>query len=406
MKSLANAKDQSTTAAEHGPGSLLAQWKLVEAAVRDRRLSRGDIAVLFRVVDRYYQRYGNSRAAHSYLAAGTGLSRRAVISSTKRLRALGYLEVARVGSGTRPTEYVPNWQMQRDFTSIGGEAQITSEVTSASPQVDPEVNTTSPKPAYVAGLQAGLRKQGPAPPPPLGGPDEPPAAPARDPFDELWNVYGRKHERNKAKAEYRKLDPDPTLHAKIVQAAAEWRAAYEAQGRPKKYWKHLHTWLAGECWLEDLPEPFKNPKLANTTKPRQREIDEDYRRWLQNRLRPGERVLARFIDWMEIESSKDRTVFDFDFAALKGRRIIDRFIVRVVSPSEEFDQLCSACGDDLSVDDFPGSLVWVSRGRDGRVGYEPYHESDTAEPRVPPPPPPIGSSDANANAGGKGPIEF
>src|SRR5690606_26764127 len=138
----------------------------------------------------------NSRAAHSYLATGTGLSRRAVISSTKRLRALGYLEVARIGSGTRPTEYVPNWQMH-----------------------------------YVAGLQAGLRKQGPAPPPPLGGPDEPPAAPARDPFDELWNVYGRKQSRSKARAEYQKLDPDATLHAKLIRAAKDWTAAYEAQGR-------------------------------------------------------------------------------------------------------------------------------------------------------------------------------
>jgi hypothetical protein len=256
MKSLANAKGQSTTAAGHKPGSLLAQWKLVEAAVRDRRLSRGDIAVLFRVVDNYYHLYGNSRVAHSYLAAGTGLSRRAVISSTKRLRALGYLEVARIGSGTRPTEYAPNWQMHPDFTPIRGEAQITSEVASASLQESPAVNATSPKPAYVAGLQAGLRNQGPAPPPPLGGPDEPPAAPARDPFDELWNVYGRKHERNKAKAEYQKLDPDATLHAKIVQAAAEWRAAYEAQERPKKYWKCLHTWLAGECWLEELKRRF------------------------------------------------------------------------------------------------------------------------------------------------------
>src|SRR5581483_471362 len=207
-------------------GSLLAQWKLVEAAVRDRRLSRGDIAVLFRVVDNYYHLYGNSRAAHAYLAAGTGLSRRAVISSTKRLRAFGYLEVARIGSGTRPTEYVPNWRLYGNFAATSGEPDNTSEVNCISPQAAPEVTTTSPKPGYVAGLQAGLRKQRPAPPPPLGGPDEPRAAPARDPFDELWNVYGRKHERNKAKAEYQKLDPDATLHAKIVQAAAEWRAAY------------------------------------------------------------------------------------------------------------------------------------------------------------------------------------
>src|SRR5690606_25345997 len=100
MKSLANDKGQSTMAAGHKPGSLLAQWKLVEAAVRDRHLSRGDIAGLFRVVDSFYQFYGTSRAAHSYLATGTRLSRRAVISSTKRPRALGYMEVARIGSGT------------------------------------------------------------------------------------------------------------------------------------------------------------------------------------------------------------------------------------------------------------------------------------------------------------------
>jgi hypothetical protein len=116
----------------------------MHAASRDRRLSRGGIAVLFGVVDRYYHRHGNSRAAHSYLAAGTGLTRRAVISSIKRLRALGYLEVDRIGSGTRPTEYVPNWQMRRDFTSIRGEGRITSEVASASPRTAPEVNTTSP----------------------------------------------------------------------------------------------------------------------------------------------------------------------------------------------------------------------------------------------------------------------
>ncbi len=268
------------------------------------------------------------------------------------------------------------------------------------------MNTTSPKPAYVAGLQAGLRKQGPAPPPPLGGPDEPPAAPARDPFDELWNAYGRKQERNKAKAEYQKLDPDATLHAKIVQAAVEWRAAYEAQGRPKKYWKYLHTWLAGECWLEDLPEPYENPKLANTTKRRQRDVEEDYRTWLQDCLSPGERVLARFIDWMEIESNEERTEFDFDFAALKDRHVIGRFILRVVNPSEEFNQLWAACGDDLWVDDFPGSLVWVIRGRDGRLGFKPYNETNAAEPPVSPPPPAVGSSDANTDAGGKGPIEI
>jgi hypothetical protein len=406
MKPPAQGKGKASPTAEHEPGSLLDQWKLLRAASRDRRLSRGDIAVLFGVVDNYYQRHGNARAAHSYLAAGTSLSRRTVITSVQRLRALGYLEVARIGVGTRPTEYVPNWRMHRDFTSISGEPQITSEMVSTSPQAAPEVNATSPKPAYVAGLQAGLRKQGPAPPPPLGGPAEPPAAPARDAFDELWNAYGRKQERNKAKAEYRKLDPDPTLHTKIVRAAADWTATYEAQARPKKYWKYLHTWLAGECWLEDPPDLYENPKIAATTKRRKREIEEDYRTWLQDCLHPGERMLVRFIDWMELDFNEDRIVYDFDFAAVKGRTIIGRFIRRVINPSQEFDDLCTACGADLCVDDFPGALLWVVRGKDGRVGYKPYDESETVEHQIPSPPPAIGSSGTNMDAGGEGTIEF
>src|SRR5690606_18905092 len=162
MRPLPDAKGQSISTTECEPGSLLAQWKLLRAATRDRRLSRGDIAVLFGVVDNYYRRHGNSRAAHSFLAAATGLSRRAVITSIKRLRGLGYLEVARIGSGTRPTEYVPNWRMHQNFTSASGEALITAEVPSTSLPEASDVNATSPKLAYGAGLLAVPRKPGPA----------------------------------------------------------------------------------------------------------------------------------------------------------------------------------------------------------------------------------------------------
>jgi hypothetical protein len=213
---------------------------------------------------------------------------------------------------------------------------------------------------------------------PLVGPNGPPAAPARDPFDELWNAYGRKQERSKAKAEYRRLDPNPTLHAQIVRAASDWTAAYKAQGRPGRFRKYLHTWLAGECWMEDGPEPYQSRKAATTVKRRPREIEDDYRTWLEEFLHPGDRLLARFIDWMEIECSKERTVFDFDFAALKDRRVIGRFIRRVVNPSEEFEQLWGACGKDLSVDDFPGALVWVVMGKDGRIEFERYEGSGVA----------------------------
>jgi hypothetical protein len=373
------------------PGSLLTQWKLVRAASRDRRLSRGDLAVLFTVVDNYYRQHGNSRAAHSYLAVATGLSRRAVISSTKRLRALGYLGVVRIGTGTRPTEYAPNWlNVPTDLSSASGEPEIAAEVTSPSPLAALAVKATTPNPAYVAGLQAGLCKEGPAPPPP-GGLGGPPAAPARDPFDEVWNAYGRKQQRSKAKAEYRKLDPDPTLHANLVRAAADWTAAYEAQARPSRFRKFLHTWLAGECWLEDGPEPYENPKMASLTKRRQRdaEVDEEYRTWLQRVLRPGSRALARFIDYVEVDVRHGIFGFDCDLMVLRDCPITGRFTRRFDTESKEFSEFCAACGDDgqMPMDELLGAVLWIVMGKNGRVGYQPYNESGSAAYQVPSPRP-------------------
>src|SRR5579884_1623494 len=372
--------DGSASPTAHASGSLLDQWRLLHAACLDRQLSRGDIAVLFDVLDKYYRRHGNSRAAYSYLAAATGLSRRAVINSIRRLRAHGYIEVMRMGSGVRPTEYIPNWQAgHRNLTSASSsEARFNSEANSASPLKVPAVNSTLPKPSYVAGLQAGLRKEGPAPAVPPGGLDGPPAAPARDPFDELWNAYGRKQERSKAKAEYRKLDPDPTLHVRLVRAAADWKVAYEAQRRPSRFRKLLHTWLAGECWLEDGPEPYVGAKAATLAKIRKRGpgVDLEYRTWLENNLGPGDRVLVRFIDWIEHSFSAEKVEYDCDFVVLQGRRNVGRFAHRIAAPSQEFDQLCHACGDhgDVTINDFAGTVLWAVIAKDGTVCFEPYAE--------------------------------
>jgi hypothetical protein len=392
-----------------GPGTLLDQWNLMRVAVRDKRLSRGDFAVLIETANNYYRRYGNSRASFTFLAAATGLSRRTVINCLQRLRNCGYLELTRVGSGTRPSEYVPNWSAGYRFRpSSGDEVPLTAEMTLTSPRGSPEVNSAPPKPAYETGSNAGLRKQGPeargASPPP--GLCRPAAGRARDSFEELWDAYGVRFERAKAKAEYLKLNPNDCLRAELITAAGHWRLEYDRKGRPKEYRKRLHNWLAGECWLEEPPQPFEHPKASNTVRRRPREFDDDYRKWLERRLRPGERALARFIDWQELESCKEKTVYDFDFAVLKGRSIIGRFVLTMATPSEEFEQLRAACGDDLFVEDFPGSLVWVTRGRDGRPGFERYRQSLATEPNLRSSPPAIGSSSRMADAGGGGPIEF
>jgi hypothetical protein len=81
-------------------------------------------------------------------------------------------------------------------------------------------------------------------------------------FPELWAVWPRKHDIAKARAAYKALAPDATLHATLVAKATQWAAHYQQTATEKRYWKHLHNWLGQERYLEDPPEPYEDPKEA------------------------------------------------------------------------------------------------------------------------------------------------
>jgi hypothetical protein len=88
-------------------------------------------------------------------------------------------------------------------------------------------------------------------------------------FEELWAVFPRKHQRSKARAAYDMLAPNQVLHTQLLERAMAWAEHYETTGADKKWWKHLHTWLAQECYLEDLPEPYENLKDAAIARARE-----------------------------------------------------------------------------------------------------------------------------------------
>ncbi len=90
--------------------------------------------------------------------------------------------------------------------------------------------------------------------------DPKPIASGSNPFEQLWAIWPRKHQIAKARAAYKVLAPDDELHAQLVVRATAWAGHYEKTATDKKWWKHLHTWLVEERYLEDLPEPYENPK--------------------------------------------------------------------------------------------------------------------------------------------------
>jgi hypothetical protein len=270
------------------PGSLLSQYKLLRAVIDAPWATRLDHKITSQIIDRYWGKYGVARASLRYLEVATGATRTNIIESVRRIIDQGVISVIRHGIGTRPTEYGLNFDFDAKSPSGIVDGTSTSGIVDGTSSGIAD-NTSSGSSGIVDGTESYLRnvltstltvsriEDTPAVPtaPPVPGLEADTAATAVDPktksnpFEELWAVFPRKHHRAKAKAEYDKLAPNESLHADLVTAAAALAAHHEKNGTEKKWWKHLHTWLAQECYLEDLPEPYENPKEAAIARARE-----------------------------------------------------------------------------------------------------------------------------------------
>jgi hypothetical protein len=253
------------------PGTLPSQWRLLLTATRDKRLSRGDIAILGEIIDRFYSTKGNSRASLTHLSREANLSRRATVTSTKKLTANGYIKVGRPAAGTRPTEYVPEWDFcpsgEADCIPTRGEADCTPLVNTNSTLEGVAVNSSSthtylPVPAY-ADVQVSreINPHGAAASA-LDGPDAAPRVEGDEPdyLNLFWQVYPRKHQFPKAEAAWLKLNPSPALARQIIDQAKALAGHYSENPVDEKYIPMPANWITGKRWMEDLPAVYGKPK--------------------------------------------------------------------------------------------------------------------------------------------------
>jgi hypothetical protein len=269
------------------PGSLLSQYKLLRAVIDAPWATRLDHKITSHIIDRYFGKYKVARASLRYLEKATGATRTNIIESVRRITEQGVMKITRQGVGTRPTEYGLNFDFASKIASGPVGDTSTSGIvgdTSSGPVGD----TSSGSSGIVHGTESYLRNEltssltvsrnedAPAVPtaPPVSGLEAHTAATAVDPekvaapdlpksgFDELWVAYPRKHDRSKAQAAYKALAPDATLHDMLVAKAIALAEHHQRNATERKWWKHLHNWLIEERYLEDLPEPYENPKEA------------------------------------------------------------------------------------------------------------------------------------------------
>lgn len=265
---MSEAKEPRTTT----PGSLLSQWWTLGAIALDKRTAGRHMSAAWVIIDRYMQSKGGSRASLRYIETATGLSKPTVIGACRELVEWGYF-TRDLGTGTRPTEYVPNWLVvnpslplasgQHGFTTGGqdgftataasGEQGLTKDLLTspADKPADSKVGTAdTPDPQPADGLAAT-------------------AAGSRDPveaFDRFWAAYPRKYQKPKARAAWEKLHPDPALAERIVAASAAWAAHYAEHAVNKRWIPAPANWLSGERYDEDLPEVYVDAKQAATAK--------------------------------------------------------------------------------------------------------------------------------------------
>jgi hypothetical protein len=264
---------------------LLKQYKLLGAVIDAPWATRLDHKIARHVIDRYFARYGNARASLRYLETATGAERNKIIPSLRRITENGVISIVRQGIGTRPTEYDLNFDFGTKAPSGAPAGTSTSGAHEGTSSGSPAGTSTACSGAH-EGTQTYLRsmstdmltvsrtESAPAVPsaPPVSGLEAEPAGPAVVPegFEELWAAFPRKHHRAKARAAYNVLAPDGELHARLVASATALAIHHTANGTERKWWKHLHTWLEQESYLEDLPIPYENAKDAAIARAKER----------------------------------------------------------------------------------------------------------------------------------------
>jgi len=83
-------------------------------------------------------------------------------------------------------------------------------------------------------------------------------------FDEFWSLYPKKVDKKKARAAFTKLDPDDTLFDTIIKALKKQKTSDQWV---RGYIPNPTTWLNGERWNDDIPQPTGNVASLLTREP-------------------------------------------------------------------------------------------------------------------------------------------
>lgn len=234
---------------------------MMQRVLPDKRLSKGDAAVAFVLLD-FATDEGGAYPSLDTLAERTGMHRTSVIDCLRRLVGAGYFTAERGGGRKNTTVYRPVY-----IAETVGPTLLIEEENSRADATDTEQKTVGPTPPFIPetvgpaleNSRAGTQKQsgGPYPNPPMNPPMIPPKRDSLSAgFAEWWATYPKRVARGRAWTAYQKAAkaaPPETL----LEGARRYAA--EREGQEARFTKHPATWLNDQCWLD---EPTQAPAQA------------------------------------------------------------------------------------------------------------------------------------------------
>lgn len=292
------------------PGSLLSQWWTLGALTRDKRARTRHFRAAWVILDRYMQGRGKGRASVRYIAKATGLAQRAVVAACRELTEWGYTQRI-VGSGSRPSEYMPNWVTSPPTTALHHE----NEAVSGSP-VDSTIATHGGHTNLVSGTHGGhesdlhitglkaelyvghVSASGP-------GADAPAAS---GDFERIWRAYGKYGNKAASKHAFAAIASPDVDH--ITSRAAAWAAS----AKPGQRRMPLEKWLEQERYDEADRSTKPKPRAeASVAEPMEVEVRKK-RTDVDDATESAERVRALQRSTIEVEAPRNTPLTVVDTA--------------------------------------------------------------------------------------------
>ena len=249
---------------------LLKKWLLLELALNDKRLSKGDCAVNWQILDRYNPEKGVAYPSLKRLATDTGFTQRNIQNSVTRLVNADYVHIIQHGNQSRSNRYRPNFSLLdrvENSSSLPNEGVENASSKGREDQFHNVENASSLEPTYEPAYKTQGRVGGKnsneffdaTPPPPLTGATLA-SLKSKSQFQDFWMIYPKRMNVSKAEIEITEALNDGALLDDILDGARRYANWVKHKGwcGDHKYISLPDNWIKNKRWLDGFDVSAKD----------------------------------------------------------------------------------------------------------------------------------------------------